>query len=91
MDESVGWTPEEGSAVICVVIVMRMIISYTDSILQPGGDDLEWVKAEKAAEGQNVLLKYAWHDTSGGAEAAAVRALQEEVYTELMRAGGQWA
>ncbi|KAK7723425.1 hypothetical protein SLS63_008837 [Diaporthe eres] len=26
-----------------------------------------------------------------GAEAAAVRGLQEEVYTELMRAGGQWA
>lgn len=97
MSKSVGWDPKEGSALICVVIVMRMIIAYTDQPLRQGGNETDWAKTQSEAEEKNVLLKYAWHDTSRGVEKTggigpnAVRRLQEEVYMELMDAEGPWA
>lgn len=97
MAPSLGWTPEAGSAVICVIVVMKMIISYTDNALDPDGKELESVQAQEEAEEKNVLLKYAWHDTSEGVEGtsgigpSAVLSLQEEVYTDLTNPEGQWA
>lgn len=97
MAASLGWTQEEGSVVTCVIIVMKMVISYTDKALSRGGNELESVRAQIAAEEKNILLKYAWHDTSVGAEEiwaiepTAVLRLQEEVYTELTDPQGQWA
>lgn len=97
MAATLGWTPEAGSAVICVIVVMKTVISYTDNSLRPGGNELKSVRAQSEAEGKNVLLKYAWHDTSKGIEttngiaADAVRRLQEEVYMQLMNPKGQWA
>lgn len=91
MSASLGWTPQEGSAVICVIIVMKMIISYTDKSLHSGSRELASVRAQSEAEEKNVLLRYAWHDTSDGAGRTAVLRLQEELYTALMDSEGQWA
>lgn len=97
MAATLGWTPEAGSAVICVIVVMKMVISYTDNSLRPGGNELKSVRAQGEAERKNVLLRYAWHDTSKGVEESsgigpdAVLRLQEEVYTELMDPQGQWS
>lgn len=90
--ESVGWGERQGSAIVCVVIVMKMIIGYTDHALRKGESETDWVKAQGEAEGQNILLKYAWLDTSKGAvRADLVRRLHEEVYKELISLRGQWA
>lgn len=97
MAASLGWTQEDGSVVTCVIIVMKMVISYTDKELSRGGSELESVRAQRAAEEENILLKYAWHDTSVGAEEtwgiepADVLRLQERLFTELTDPNGQWA
>jgi hypothetical protein len=90
MDARLGWTPEEGSAVTAVIIVMKMVISYTDRSRHEGGSELPTVQAQTAAEEANVLLNFAWHDTSEYTDEAAVLALQEKVYEELMAPGIQW-
>lgn len=97
MAATIDWTPQQGSAVVCVAVVMKSVISYTENALQHGGSENDWAKSQNEAEEKNVLLKYAWHDTSEGIEEAsgigahAVRRLQEEVYAELTDPTGQWA
>lgn len=98
IDGGLGWTQEEASAVFCAIVTIRTIIRYTDKSIVNKKNAMESIQAWEEAEKKNILLRYAWLETSPGIEkfmgineGDPVLQLQKQLYKELMDPLGDWA
>ncbi|KAL1847826.1 hypothetical protein Daus18300_013815 [Diaporthe australafricana] len=96
IDDRLGWTPQEASAVFCAIVANKTIVRYTNDTILAG---VKSRQGQEEVEKKNALLRYAWMDTAPGVEedmdskgqGDPVFELQTQLYAELMEPEGDWA